>query len=82
LSQKLVREDYRNALLTRLREDHLNLRIVLDVVVALVDIDVAGESRFGGDGRSLRRRLIDEREEEAAEGNCSGPSGLSRVAAN
>ena len=44
LPEKLMGEDDADLLLTRLGEDDLNLRIVLDVVVAFVDIDVAGET--------------------------------------
>ena len=67
LSEKLMGEDDADFLLARLGQDDLNFWIILDVVVAFVDIDVAGETLLCGDGGALRRRLIDEREKEAAE---------------
>ena len=67
LPEKLMGQDHADFLLTRLRQDDLNLRIILDVVVAFVDIDVAGETLLWRDGGALRRRLIDEGEKEAAE---------------
>ena len=60
-------EDHADFLLARLGENDLNLRIVLDVVVAFVDIDVAGETLVGGHAGALRGGLIDEGEKEAAE---------------
>ena len=67
LSEKLMGENDADFLLTRLGQDDLNLWIVLDVVVAFVDIDVAGETLLLGDGGPLRSRLIDKRQKEAAE---------------
>jgi len=67
LCEKLMGENDADFLLARFGQNDLDLGIVADVVVALVDIDEAGESLPLGQARSLRRRLIDEREEEAAE---------------
>src|SRR5271163_3350159 len=60
-------QDYTDLLLTRLGEDDLNLGIVLYVVVAFVDVDVAGETLVLRDAGALCGGLIDEAEKEASE---------------
>ena len=67
LTKILMGEDNADLLLARLGQDDLNLRIILDVVVAFVDVDEAGETLVGGDAGALRGGLIDEGEKEAAE---------------
>lgn len=48
LAEILMGEHDADVLLSRLGQDHLNLRIVADVVVTLIHIDETGEARFDG----------------------------------